>query len=269
MKLSQIKTIIKKELLELYKDRGLIFSLLTISFILSIVLPTVILLFGVNEEVTASISGLKVFLDNLAMIQYPSFITERTLPLYAIFIYFFLPIFMLLPITIATILSSSSIIGEKEKKTLEGLLYTPIPVKVLILGKALAAAIPSVLLTTVSVISYTLIVNILGWQYFGNLILPNTTWILMTFVVSPLLIFQSILLVIGSSQYLKNSKSAQGIVMIIVAPIIGILISQATGVLVLGFYETIFFIVILIFIVLGTFLVVVKRFDFEKFILNN
>ena len=176
---------------------------------------------------------------------------------------------MLQPIMFATLLASNSFIGEKEHKTLEGLLYTPLSPKVLILGKALGCALPSLALSTLSSLAYTLVVNTLGWGYFGHLILPNLTWILVILVISPLLVFLSILLIIGSSQYLKNSKSAQGVSMIIVMPIIGILLSQSTGVLILGVFETVVFITVLVLLVILAFLVLMKIFNFEKFILNN
>jgi len=95
------------------------------------------------------------------------------------------------------------------------------------------------------------------------------TWLLVTILISPLLVLLSILLVIGSSQYLKNSKSAQGVSMIIVAPIFGMLISQATGVLILGVFETVILIIVLILLDIIVFCVVMKMFNFEKFILNN
>ena len=57
--------------------------------------------------------------------------------------------------------------------------------------------------------------------------------------------------------------------MIIVMPIIGILLSQSTGVLILGVFETVVFITVLVLLVILTFLLLMKIFNFEKFILNN
>ncbi len=57
--------------------------------------------------------------------------------------------------------------------------------------------------------------------------------------------------------------------MIIVMPIIGILLSQSTGVLILGVFETVVFITVLVLLVIVAFLVLMKIFNFEKFILNN
>ena len=262
MNRQQLKVMIKKEYKELVKEKGLLLSLLSMAIIFSIVLPTLILLVGTSKEMSASIVGFK-------LIDYPAYLTKETIPLYAVLTYFFLPLFMLQPIMFATLLASNSFIGEKEHKTLEGLLYTPLSPKVLILGKALGCALPSLALSTLSSLVYTLVVNTLGWSYFGHLILPNLTWLLVILVISPLLVFLSILLIIGSSQYLKNSKSAQGVAMIIVMPIIGILLSQSTGVLILGVFETVVFITVLVVLVILVFLLLMKIFNFEKFILNN
>ena len=250
MNRQQLKVMIKKEYKELVKEKGLLLSLLSMAIIFSIVLPTLILLVGTSKEMSASIVGLNTFLEQSKLIDYPAYLTKETIPLYAVLTYFFLPLFMLQPIMFATLLASNSFIGEKEHKTLEGLLYTPLSPKVLILGKALGCALPSLALSTLSSLAYTLVVNTLGWGYFGHLILPN-------------------LLIIGSSQYLKNSKSAQGVSMIIVMPIIGILLSQSTGVLILGVFETVVFITVLVLLVIVAFLVLMKIFNFEKFILNN
>ena len=57
--------------------------------------------------------------------------------------------------------------------------------------------------------------------------------------------------------------------MIIVMPIIGILLSQSTGVLILGVFETVVFITVLVLLVIVAFLLLMKIFNFEKFILNN
>ena len=57
--------------------------------------------------------------------------------------------------------------------------------------------------------------------------------------------------------------------MIIVMPIIGILLSQSTGVLILGVFETVVFITVLVLLVILAFLLLMKIFNFEKFILNN
>lgn len=85
----QLKVMIKKEYKELVKDRGLLASLLIVPIIFSIVLPVLLLLLGTSSEVSSSIAGLNTFIDQFKIIDYPNYITTQTLPLYAVFTYFF------------------------------------------------------------------------------------------------------------------------------------------------------------------------------------
>lgn len=85
----QLKVMIKKEYKELVKDRGLLASLLIVPIIFSIVLPVLLLLLGTSSEVSSSIAGLNTFINQFKIIDYPNYITTQTLPLYAVFTYFF------------------------------------------------------------------------------------------------------------------------------------------------------------------------------------
>ena len=40
--------------------------------------------------------------------------------------YMFAPFFLIIPLMVSSILAADSIVGEKERNTLEGLLYTPL-----------------------------------------------------------------------------------------------------------------------------------------------
>src|SRR5512141_3236321 len=64
-------------------------------------------------------------------------------------IYQFMLLFMMLPLAIPVAISAYSIVGEKTTRSLEPLLATPITTGELILGKALAAAIPAIVATWV------------------------------------------------------------------------------------------------------------------------
>lgn len=103
----QLKVMINKEYRELVNDRGLMFSLLIIPIIFSIVLPILLFILGTRKEVSASIVGLNTFIEQFKMIKYPDYLTRGTVPFYVIFTYFFLPLFMLLPIIISTVLTTN------------------------------------------------------------------------------------------------------------------------------------------------------------------
>src|SRR5690625_910801 len=45
---------------------------------------------------------------------------------YFFLVYLFAPFFLLIPVMVSSVVAASSFVGEKERKTLESLLYTPI-----------------------------------------------------------------------------------------------------------------------------------------------
>ena len=61
-----------------------------------------------------------------------------------ILVYFFAPFYLILPLMVASVIAADSFAGEKERKTLEALLYTPTTDGELFLAKMLSAWTPAV-----------------------------------------------------------------------------------------------------------------------------
>lgn len=87
--------------------------------------------------------------------------------------------------------------------------------------------------------------------------------------MNPLIVFLAIALIISVSQHVKTSKSAQSVAMILILPIIGGLISQASGALLLGTRAILLISFLLLIIDIISFLFISKHFNREKYILNN
>ncbi|MFC3931358.1 ABC transporter permease [Streptococcus dentapri] len=260
--------IIRKDFLEMKSDKAIITSILPMSILFSLILPIVILLFGNHMEVITSINGLSAFLKNSNAFPVNENIKNGTTPLYLIFMYFFVPIFILLPVMVSNIIASYSFIGEKENRTLESLLYTPINDASLIIGKSLVAIVPSMLISWFSILIYGVLLDTLGYSVFGTIIFPNLTWIILSFVVIPLIILLSTLIVIVITQRVNSSKSAQSISMIIVLPIVGLLISQSVGAIIMGTRVLLLISLILLIFNIITFNIIIRMFNREKLVLN-
>ncbi|PTH71421.1 ABC transporter permease, partial [Staphylococcus agnetis] len=228
--LKNVLNVVYKDVIEAKNDQGALIPMIIIPFLFSVLLPLLIILGGSSNVLVNFIGGIRVFIEQLPTNVLPHSIDDSYKITYAIFMYFFIPFFILIPVLISTILSSSSFTGEKERKTIEGLLFTPLNNLELILGKILAAAIPSVIITWISIIIYGIIINVHSIRILDRMIFPNFNWILITLFVVPLVTFLSISLVVAISHRVKTSKSAQSVSMLLILPIIGFLISQASGV---------------------------------------
>ena len=136
---------------------------------------------------------------------------------------------LLIPTMIAIYSASYSIVEEKLARSLEPLLATPVKTSELLLGKALAGAIPAVIMTWICAAVSLLPVVVLGW---GNLVpyIVTATWFLNILLLAPGIAVLSFLLgVIGSSRA-KDFRNAQNLVLFIIAPVFALIAFQVTGV---------------------------------------
>lgn len=148
--------------------------------------------------------------------------------------YLFIPLFMLIPVMAASIISANSFAGEKEKKTMETLLYAPISEGDLLLAKVLAAFLPAQAITVVSAVAYGALVDVVGYGFFGGAIFPSLHWLVAVFWLSPtvslLAIFANVLL----SAKVKGFQEAQQLSVIVILPLVALFIAELTGFLFLG-----------------------------------
>jgi ABC-type Na+ efflux pump permease subunit len=129
------------------------------------------------------------------------------------------PIFMTMPILTASVIAADSFAGEKERKTSEALLATPVSSSELLLGKVLASFIPTTLLTVFVFAIYGTVINTIVYGTFQVYILPTLPWIMML-MASPFLAIATIGLVVLISAHVRGTKEAQQISTILVLPIL-------------------------------------------------
>jgi len=148
------------------------------------------------------------------------------------FIIFFLSQFpfylLLIPTMISVSFATFSIVEEKQTRTLEPLLATPVKTGELLLGKAIAGTIPSVIMCWFCALVIFIVIKIMGLGYLINSVL-NIQWHISLLVLVPLISLLTFMLgVIGSSRA-RDAKSAQNLVVLVVLPVLGIMALQVTG----------------------------------------
>lgn len=95
-------------------------------------------------------------------------------------------ILLLMPVAISSTAAAFSIVGEKQQRTLEPILATPITDRQFLLGKLLAALVPTVIVTWLSGVGAVLAVDAIVWRRYGP-VLPDRFWVLGVGVLAPLL----------------------------------------------------------------------------------
>jgi len=187
------------------------------------------------------------------------------------FIIFFLGQFpfyiLLIPTMISVSFATFSIIEEKQTRTLEPLLATPVKTWELLFGKTLASTIPSILMCWFCTLIIFIVIKIFGLGYLTNSVL-NFQWYISLFILVPLISLLTFMLgVIGSSRA-SDAKSAQNLVVLVVLPVLGIIALQLSGI----FFFNLLKITVLIIAMIVTNIIVlriaIKLFDRESIIIR-
>lgn len=230
MNISLISAVCLKDWKEILKSSQAVITIVVVPLVLIIILPAIFLLLPTSTMLNTLTTGdLDVFLSQIPAHLIPQGFTDSQTLIYAVLVYFFAPLFLLLPVMVASVIASSSFAGEKERKTIEGLLYTPISDQELVLAKILVALIPAIGISVICFVAYGFLVNGLGYRIFHTIFFPTMSWIVMMVLLVPGLSFLSLGLVVAVSQRAAGMWEAQQISVVVLLPVIALIISQAAG----------------------------------------
>lgn len=150
---------------------------------------------------------------------------------YALAVYLFAPLAVVVPMTISTAIGANTIVGEREKGTGEFLAHSPASEKEIYLGKLLASFLPGYATTLVGFSVYSVLVNVLVGPKVGGWFFPTREWWwLMLWVVPPFLAL-TLSVVLRLSARVKSAAAAQQASGLVTLPLIMISYAQSSGAL--------------------------------------
>jgi len=140
----------------------------------------------------------------------------------------FLVLLVLTPVAGSMSVAAYSVIGEKQARTLEPLLATPLTTFELLAAKVLGSLVPALLLTLTCFGLYVGGVALLAQPgVFRVLFTPRSLGIV--FLLGPLAALAALQLAVCVSSRVNDARSAQQIGALIILPIAGLLVMQLTG----------------------------------------
>ncbi|MEM0150839.1 MAG: ABC transporter permease [Thermoplasmata archaeon] len=148
----------------------------------------------------------------------------------------YLIFFGIIPLSLASTISSYSIVGEKTQKTIEPILAAPVDDSDIFLGKLLSPFIPTIIATYVVLAFYTFFADFLSIN-FGGFVFPSIAWYSITLIFIPFSTILMILMALIFSSRTVDPRSAQQFSAIILIPLIiiflfGILVYTLTSILI-------------------------------------
>lgn len=235
-----IFTIAKKDIQEARQNKAVWLPILIVPIIFVVVLPVaMVLAISAGGDAAQSIVNdpdLANFLEQMPAVMMQSIegMNGAQSAVVLFLGYFFAPFFLIMPLMYATVIAAESFAGERERKTIEALLYTPATDMELFLGKTLAALIPAVLITVGSFLAYGVVLNAVAWPLMQRVWFPLASWFPLIFWVAPAIallgITATVLISAKAQTFMGAYQSSASLVLVVLALLAG----QATGVLYLS-----------------------------------
>jgi ABC-type Na+ efflux pump permease subunit len=228
---SHVWTVARTDLKQLAQARDYWIPMLILGGIFFVFVPTVLLFTITKVGTVDAVSQLSQALEVLPE-RAQSAIKGDSAPAragYALAVYLFAPVAVVVPITISTAVGAATIVGERERGTGEFLAHSPAGIREIFLGKLAASLIPGYLTTIVGFGIYSLIVNTIVGPDVGGWFFPTSQWwVLMLWVVPPFLAL-TLSLVLRLSAKVRSTAAAQQASALVSLPLIMVAYSQATG----------------------------------------
>ena len=140
----------------------------------------------------------------------------------------FLIVFLLMPVTGAMALAAHSIVGEKQARTLEPLLASPLTTFELLIAKVLGALIPTLAITTAGLLFYGLLIAVTAEPGVLRAMLSARTLVLIL-GLGPMCALVSLQLAILISSRVNDPRTAQQFGVLIVIPVTALVVGQVSG----------------------------------------
>ncbi len=153
---------------------------------------------------------------------------------YALAVFLFAPVAVIVPLTISTAVGASAIVGERERGTGEFLAHSPASAQEIYIGKLLASIVPGYITVAVGFTVYSMIVNLLVGPEVGGWFFPTREWWVMILWVLPPFLAICLSLVLRLSARVSSTAAAQQASGLVSLPLIMTAYSQATGFLMGG-----------------------------------
>lgn len=229
MSAGQLAVIIK-DVRGITSNKQVLTVMLVVPLVLTIVVPSVVVLTAVLAPET--VSELQTLLD---MLPAAAAGLSRQQAIFGLVLNNIMPaFFLLIPIMASSVMAASSFVGEKEKRTLETLLYSPLSLRQLFRAKILAGFSVGMMVSCISFAAMLLVLEAEVLFLTGNMLLPSASWLIIMLLIAPAISIAAIAVTVRSSAKAQSVEEAQQRAVFLIFPIIALVIGQFTGIILIN-----------------------------------
>ncbi len=232
-----IRAVIRKDLTVVLRSRMILLPMIILPLILQVLLPVGLgLAANMAPDTIAGDSDLMRFFETVppSVLEGIAAADESSRLMLLVLIYVFAPLFLITPMMVSSVIAADSFVGERERKTLEALLHTPLNDLELVVAKMLAAWLAAAVVTLGSFVLYAIAVNVVGWPAMGRVFFPNALWLILVLWVAPAVAGTGLGATVLVSARVSTFQEAYQLGAIVVVPIVALVFGQIAGVVFLS-----------------------------------
>jgi len=233
--LRAVRAIMIKDLTVLRHSKAVLIPLIVVPLVMLLVLPALAAFAPALANVPGA-SDLSAMLETM-----PDVMQERLAGLnddqrivVLLLTYLFAPMYLILPLMVASVIAADTFAGERERRTLEALIYTPTSDLELLVGKLLAGFVPAMAVAWGGFVVYALVANLAAWPTMGRIFFPTGMWFVLALWVAPAVAALGLGATVLVSSKVSTFQEAYQIGAVVVLPVILLVVGQAAGVVVLS-----------------------------------
>jgi ABC-2 type transport system permease protein len=224
-----MRAVVMKDLTAIRRSKGVLIPMIMVPGLLLVMLPFLIGL-AARHNAAPNVDGiLRSVPDGVArpILELPE--AQRLVVL--VNGYLLAPLFLIVPLMVASVLAADAFAGEKERSTIETLLHLPIPERDLFYAKVLGAFLPAVLVSWIGFVLFAVVVNTTAWPVMHRVFIPTRLWLVMIVWVAPAVAALGLGVMVRVSARAKSTQEANQLGGAVILPLIFLAVGQSTGLL--------------------------------------
>jgi hypothetical protein len=227
-----LQAIVRKDLKVVFQNKGVSVPLIVAPVVILVAFPAMVFFLGPTlRGIVATDSGSGIVRMAAGIPGLAGYDGAQMMVVYLL-VYMMAALYLLLPTIVAIGFAADSFAGEKERKTLEALLYTPTTDWELLLGKLLSAWLPALGVAWGGFLLYTVMANLAAWPVMGRVFFPTTMWVILAVWVAPAVAALGVGAMVLISSRARTYQEAYQLGGMVAILIVGLLVLQISGVMV-------------------------------------
>ena len=226
---SVIAAVLAKDLTAIRRAKAVMLPMIIVPAVVLVGLPAGVGVFA-RTKASPDLSGLMEHLPSAIHDRLVGLTPQQQL-ITVVLGYLVAPLFLIVPMMVSAALAADTFAGEKERRTLEGLLHLPVDDQDLFLAKVLSAFIPATIISWAAFVVFALVIDAIAWPVLHQLLVPTAGWIVLIGWVTPAVASLALGIMVRVSARANTSQAANQLGGAVIMPLILLAMGQATGLL--------------------------------------